>query len=270
MRSRELTRLWRGDYAQLPSTDVSNHGRAVRLAAAALAPGAVVCGASAARELGLDVPAAWCEEIAVSPAVTQIRPRPGLAVRARTVPRAQQRSLRGLIVTSLARTVVDIAASRPRAAAQWVVDQALARGVSRDEITGLVERGQRGARRVRQRVAQGDRRCESALESVIRLMLLDAGVPAFETQHEVRLPDGRLARLDFAWPERRVLLEADGIGWHGAPRPLHEDRARQNALTVAAWRPVRVTWADSYEPWRPLAHLRALLTSPPLGAGRRD
>jgi very-short-patch-repair endonuclease len=82
------------------------------------------------------------------------------------------------------------------------------------------------------------------MESVLRWLLLAAGVPAPELQFVVRSPDGRfLGRADMAWPGRRVLVEFDG--------DIHRDRAvfvndlrRQNQLIAAGWTVLRFTSAD--------------------------
>ena len=88
-----------------------------------------------------------------------------------------------------------------------------------------------------------DVRSESPLETAIRLLLLDAGLPSPVPQHPVRSSDGRLlARLDLAWLDRRLGLEADGKEPHGQPRPIYTDRWRANALV--GWQLIRFTWHD--------------------------
>jgi very-short-patch-repair endonuclease len=70
-----------------------------------------------------------------------------------------------------------------------------------------------------------------------------------------------VARVDMAWPDRRLALEADGVAWHGDPAALHTDRARQNALAVLGWTTLRTTWADTYEPQRLVEVVRRALAA---------
>ncbi len=53
-------------------------------------------------------------------------------------------------------------------------------------------------------------------------------------QFVVTLAFGRSARLDFAWPELRIGIEAEGRRWHSG-FAFERDLARRNALTQAGW-----------------------------------
>lgn len=55
---------------------------------------------------------------------------------------------------------------------------------------------------------------------------------------------GRHYRLDFAYPEAGLAVEADGYEHHSTPQGRDEDAARQNALVLAGWRVLRYTWGD--------------------------
>ena len=252
VRASELLPLWHG-------THLTRAGaldqRARWQATVALAPGCVLCGASAARLWEIEVPAEWPDEVAVPPSVTQLRSRTGLVVRARTIGPEEQTRVRGLPVTTLARLVVDVAADRSAADAQWVVDQALRRGLRPGEV--VTRRGQRGAARVRRLLAAGEPLSESPLESALRIQLADLGRPV--AQHVVRDNGRFVARLDLAWPAHRVAVEADGLRWHELPEPLLRDRVRQNALTAAGWQVLRGTWPDAHRPEALRAALAAVL-----------
>ena len=57
--------------------------------------------------------------------------------------------------------------------------------------------------------------------------------------------DGRvLGRVDFAWPEQRLVVETDGFAFHADRRSYREDRRRNNALVLAGWRVLRFSWED--------------------------
>lgn len=61
-------------------------------------------------------------------------------------------------------------------------------------------------------LAFADGRAESPGESLSRVAIVRAGLPAPELQFEIHLPDGGgwVATSDFAWPEHGVVGERDG------------------------------------------------------------
>ena len=72
--------------------------------------------------------------------------------------------------------------------------------------------------------------------------------------------DGRVvARVDFAWPDKKVALEYDGL-WHAEPGQFAKDRDRLNELRAAGWTVVFVTAVHLRRPERLLADLATLLT----------
>ncbi len=64
--------------------------------------------------------------------------------------------------------------------------------------------------------------------------LADWGFPAAALQYEVRLPGGRRAFLDIAWPLEHVGLEYDGERSH-TPAHLAADVAREERLRALGW-----------------------------------
>ena len=62
-----------------------------------------------------------------------------------------------------------------------------------------------------------------------------SGLPAPVAQYRVTDDRGRIARdVDFAWPDRRVVVEYDGQ-WHAEPEQVGSDRRRLNRLLAAGW-----------------------------------
>ncbi|MEU0091459.1 hypothetical protein [Kribbella sp. NPDC006257] len=95
--------------------------------------------------------------------------------------------------------------------------------------------GRAAARRVAE-VADG--RAESALESVLRAILLEAGIEGFSPQVTVR--HGRfLARIDIGDPLGRIGLETDGFAHHSTRAALARDCRRYTNLTLLGWRMIR-------------------------------
>jgi len=82
------------------------------------------------------------------------------------------------------------------------------------------------------------------MESVLRWLLHEAGLPAPELQHVVRDDAGRLlGRADLAWPDQKVLVEFDG-DVHRERDVFVNDLRRQNRLVAAGWTVLRFTSAD--------------------------
>jgi very-short-patch-repair endonuclease len=89
-----------------------------------------------------------------------------------------------------------------------------------------------------------DGRAESPLETRLRLLLRDASLPPEEVQWPVTSGGRAVARLDLAWPSRRVDVEVDGNATHDDPRALYRGPIRQNELTALGRTVLRFTWAD--------------------------
>ena len=82
------------------------------------------------------------------------------------------------------------------------------------------------------------------MESVVRWLVHEAGLPAPELQYDIRDPAGIfLGRGDLAWPELRVVVEFDG-DVHRERDVFVKDRRRQNRIIAAGWTVLRFTSAD--------------------------
>jgi very-short-patch-repair endonuclease len=218
-------------------------------AAQLVRPGSVACGITAARLLGfgaLPKPDPGENIHLLMPPDAPWRRSPPLVLH-RTPYRAEEMvDVRGLSATSPERTLVDILLSWDKAEAIAVADAALHSGRLPD--LGTVRSmmfGRRGALSLGPWWLTVDGRAESPLETRLRLLLQDAGLAPEEVQYKVRDSDGHVfARLDLAWPSRRLCVEADGVGVHSEPAALLRDRHRQNALVNAGWHVLRFTWSD--------------------------
>jgi len=148
------------------------------------------------------------------------------------------------------RTVVDLARSLPLAEAVAAADAALRDGlVILDEfvsVVGAMIPRTPGIRRVRRVLALVDPASGSVLESLLRVLLVLAGLGPDETQYVVRdRRGGRLFRADFVWVDARLVVEADGFEHHGADRvSWRRDLRRGNLLTAGRWWLLRFTWDD--------------------------
>ena len=87
-------------------------------------------------------------------------------------------------------------------------------------------------------------RSQSEFERRLLALLGLHGLSAPQTQHEVALPDGRKAFLDFAYPQVWLGIEADSYRHHSSRTDWARDRTRNNLLIALGWRILPVTWDD--------------------------
>ena len=168
----------------------------------------------------------------------------------------------GVYVTCAARTVVDIARGTGLRAGLVIADAALNEALTSElELDRAVRRAARwpGVRRARRAVELASPMAESPLESLTRLVIVEAGLPAPELQ--VWIDTGaRSYRVDALWRDRGVVLEADGMLKYRTPADLVEEKRRQEDLERAGYRVVRVTWDDVWHhPERTAARIRTAL-----------
>ncbi len=187
----------------------------------------------------------------------------GVSVHVHHIPDEDSTKLGWHHLTTPSRTCVDIARWYETEAAVPIIDAMLARRVVRQvENEGQLQRAAgHGVERARRVLALCDGRAESPPESVLRVRLILAGLPAPVPQHEVWLRGQFVARVDLGWPELRIAVEYDGA-YHAAPGQLGRDRRRLNALIAAGWTVIHVTAADMHELTGVIRQLRALLQCP--------
>jgi hypothetical protein len=197
---------------------------------------AVVSHVTAAGLWGLQIPLIPDDGLVhlTVPSTARLRHRADRRIHCADLPERFVRRRDGLGVTSPGRTWLDLAATLPPAALLAVTDQMLARRYPRQALDRLLaeSRGVRGVRVARRIVAIADPRSGSPMESVLRWLILDAGLPAPDLQHTVT-HDGRfVGKVDLAWPEQKVLVEFDGDVHRDRP-VFVEDVRRQNGLVLA-------------------------------------
>jgi hypothetical protein len=162
----------------------------------------------------------------------------------------------GIPVTSVARTVVDLARTVSFESSVVVADAALGRRlVTPGQLAIALARafgwpGAPGARRV---VAFADGRAESVGESRSRVAIHRAGLPAPVPQWQVRNADGGLiGRVDFWWPGSNVVGEFDGRLKYGrllrpgqtAADAVFQEKLREDAIRAEQLLVVRWTWDE--------------------------
>ena len=150
---------------------------------------------------------------------------------------------RGVCVTTELQTVVDCLRTLPAREAVVIADSALRAGrFTQEELESTVAivpgRGGRSARRT---VKMVDPLAESILESLCRATLMDGGIPKPLSQQWIGTGRAR-HRVDFMWPNHRVVVEAEGFQSHGMRDGLANDCIRGNAIVLDGWILLRFAW----------------------------
>lgn len=231
-------------------------------AAALVVPDAVVTGRSAAVLWGVDLATGEDDVELTVPRGRHQRRVPGLVVRRLDLPAEHLWRRLGLPVTTAAATAVRLAGALPPDDAVVAVDRMVATGiVDLDEVRALAAAATgRDCARARAACARADGLAESPQETRLRLLLQSSALPRPIAQHRIVMNGAFVARVDFAWPERRVAVEYDGL-WHGAPEQFAKDRRRLNRLREAGWVVVFVTARDLRRPEELLARVARALSA---------
>lgn len=222
-----------------------------RLLAACLSSGAVASHRSAARLWGLAGVPALRLEVTV-PLGRRVRLQ-GVRAHRSTLLLPEFLSIhRGIPVTTVARTLIDLSAVAADLSVANAIDAAL-----RDDLVTLPElircfdamagRGRRRVAHFRPLLAsrqEGDEPGDSDLEARVARWLVAAGLPQPVCQHPV-LTNGHRYRVDLAYPDLGIAIELDGWGAHGSRGAFDHDRARGNDLELAGWTLLRFTSATS-------------------------
>ena len=169
------------------------------------------------------------------------------------VPAHHRARVSGATVTSAARTAVDRARRGAVLPAVVVLDGALRLGVLRDEIGEVLDdcRGWPGIQRAREWVAFADGRAESALESVGRWRMHEAGLPHPDLQVLLSDLDGPIGRTDYHWAAYRTVGEADGFSKYRSAdgsadfAALRAEKLREDRLRDAGYEVFRFTWDEA-------------------------
>lgn len=154
----------------------------------------------------------------------------------------------GIPVTTPARTLLDLLTVEPERVVVRALDDALRRQIV---TLSFLDSWLQDDRRKRHRGWRALRRLvderldcgvtDSSLEDDVIRLLADAGLPKPQLQYILRDGDRFVARLDFAYPDQRVAIEADGFRYHADRHAFDHDRARANAVQALGWRVLRVT-----------------------------
>ncbi|MFV2087127.1 endonuclease domain-containing protein [Micromonospora sp. LOL_021] len=258
-------------YVEAASYDPDDHRMWCEAVAVKLPIGGAISGLSAAHLCGVDLLPRRSPVHVTLPRSTRPKPNRQIAVTYATLAPTDVTTLfNGIPMTTEVRTAFDLGRLLPRADALAALDAMLHRHLlSREVLARYLDTraGARGVAQLRELVALAEPLAESPMESRLRLLLHDAGLPRPTPQYEVRLPPpgvtpptarpgsrGRfIARVDLAYPQWRIAIEYEG-DHHRGRMTFRRDVTRYNALQAAGWLVVRCTADEVLRQEEQLAH----------------
>jgi hypothetical protein len=224
------------------------------MAAASLAmtgPGTVVSHHSAALLHGLDLLSRGASRIVAltrPPDSTSSRTgRAGVRLHAAALPAGHVVTCHGVSVTSVDRTVIDLARTSSFLAGVVVADSALrTKKTTKAELQAVITACPRwpGLHAARQVAAFCDARAESVLESVSRVAFRAQGLPPPDLQVWVGDAIEMIGRADFLWRAHRTIAEADGAIKYQDPARAMAQLDRDRRLREAGYEVVHFTWQE--------------------------
>jgi hypothetical protein len=169
----------------------------------------------------------------------------------------------GLRCTSVARTLVDLAAVATTRELRRVLEQSLTLHLfDRNAVDDVLARsnGRRGLARLRKLMAEvPDEPAPAASELERRFLDLvrGAGLPLPAVNGHIGAH-----QVDFQWPDHRLVVETDGRAHHTGPVAFRRDRHRDVDLELAGYHVLRIGWREVvHEPERVVALVRRYLGS---------
>jgi very-short-patch-repair endonuclease len=245
LESGRLHAVHRGVYA------VGHHVLSVsaRWMAAVLAagPGAVLRRRDAAALLGIRP----SERGRIEITAPRQRRRPGIDISCTHLEPDETTVIDAIPVTTVHRTLLDLAAILPRPQLERTIERAEALRLSDTvPLDALLERhrGRRGTAALREILDRGVQPAITREKLEKRfLTFLDAhALPRPEVNTDLKIA-GRWFQPDFLWRNRRLIVELDGRETHGTRAAFERDRERDRILQAHGWCVVRITWRQLHD-----------------------
>lgn len=201
----------------------------------------VVAGVSASAMLG----SKWIDPTLPAELVyTNRRPPRLMIVHTDGLCPGETQSIRGMAVTTPARTAFDIGRRLDLEPGVQRIDALMnATQLKVAEIEAVLDRhpGVRGLVQLRQTLDLVDGGAESPYESLTRILLIRAGFRRPQTQIRVIDKEGKVWRIDMGWPEYLVGVDFEGAHHWTNPEQRTKDVVRYAVLPELGWIDVRLT-----------------------------
>jgi hypothetical protein len=172
--------------------------------------------------------------------------------------------VKGIPATTAERTVLDLAPRLSHVALERLVDDAIHRRLTSvdrlwEEVDRCGGRGKAGTaalRRLLETRGPQEAAAESPLEMKLMRLLASCGYPQGIPQYEIWHEGHFIARVDLAYPDKKLAIEADGYRFHSNSFDWHRDQVRFNSLVSVDWRLLRFTNEDDRRPGRFLSEFK--------------
>jgi very-short-patch-repair endonuclease len=176
-------------------------------------------------------------------------------------------AVKGIPVTSVTRTLIDLSASLPTRSLEKLLDEAIRQGMTDiDRVKGVLRRSgvkRRGKRTLRQLIRSrdsNDEKTDSESEDELIRLIRSRKMPLPVLHYNVFHEDGWLGEVDFAYPRERIAIEVHGYRVHSLKRVWENDQRRENELVRAGWKLLKATSLQLHQdPESFLEVLRSLL-----------
>lgn len=177
----------------------------------------------------------------------EFRSRPSVRAHCSAIRPDEVARVDGIPVTSMPRTLFDLAAIVNRHQLESAFNEVEVQGLTdRLSVVDLLKRypGRRGAAVLRaimadEKKARGVTKKE--LEKRFAAVIAGTDLPRPRRNADLAVA-GRFFEVDCLWQAQRLIVELDGRFVHGTWRTSERDRERDRLLVADGWRVVRITW----------------------------
>jgi very-short-patch-repair endonuclease len=176
------------------------------------------------------------------------RQKAGLIIHSAELPTGHTAKRQGVPVTTVARTVVDIARNSSFMSGVVTADNALNRELTtKQAMVAVCDSCDRwpGVRKAREVISFADPLAGSVLESCARVMFRQHGLEPPQLQVNIRGDDFSYL-VDFFWPRYDVIAETDGAVKYADPKLAIKQLKRDQKLRDAGYTVIHFTWAELF------------------------
>jgi hypothetical protein len=156
----------------------------------------------------------------------------------------------GIPVSLLSRTLVDLASVLSEERLELALDSAFriygekAKAALIRRIGPLNASSWPGLVTVRKLMAQWDGTKDSALEVRVKQALWRSSLPKPHHNYAVFNGRGFVAKVDFAWPKQKLVLQSHGLKDHLKRARYLRDQEQESELEACGWRVLKTTWNE--------------------------
>jgi hypothetical protein len=171
---------------------------------------------------------------------------PGIRLhRTRSLDAQDTTSHEGIPITTVHRTLLDLASTARPAELERALAQAMHLQLyDQRAIDDVIARsnGHRGTGALARATKRPVQVTKSEWEDRMLRIVGGAGLPEPICNESLHVPDHGECKPDFYWPAHHLIVETDGWEAHRTLAAFRADRAKDAALTAAGYRVLRFTW----------------------------